>query len=300
MSHKLDHMHLMSLFVAIVRQGSFAAAAKQLNITATKASKDIRYLEQTLDTQLLNRTTRSVNLTCQGELYFKTAVEIVELYEQTLDTLAANKLTLSGELRITAPQLWGTHVLTPILLKFKTAYPNVSLIADYSNATADLVRDNLHVAFRSTKLKDEPYLARYIADDNQALCASSGYLTQAGMVQTLKDLDTHQLITLNQNHSSQNTWTFSDKGQNINYHCRGALAMSSKDAIFQAVKQNFGISLLPEYLIAADIEQGNLQRVLPHYQLTTKAFYALYTQRRKDSALVNRFIDFVIEAIKSQ
>ena len=177
MNHKLNHLYLMKLFVAIVQHGSFSRAAIALKVTATKASKDIRHLEKTLDSQLFNRTTRSVNLTDSGEVYFKSAIDILDLHSQMIDNINVMKSTLNGELRVTAPSLWGEVILVPIILLFKEIYPQVKFIADFSNDTNDIFRDNIHIAFRSTELENEPYLARFIAKDEYILCANPDYLS---------------------------------------------------------------------------------------------------------------------------
>lgn len=156
--HKLDNLYLMRLFTLIVRLGSFAAAARQLQITAGKVSKDIHFLEQRLQTRLLHRTTRSLTLTDDGELYFQQAERILELNEQLLDSLSQRRHELAGELRITAPELWGELVLTPVLLGFKAKHPQVSIVAEFSNRAVDLLQDGFHIAFRSTRLSSEPIL----------------------------------------------------------------------------------------------------------------------------------------------
>ena len=116
--HKLDTLYLMRLLVAIVRCGSFAAAAAQLGITPSKASKDLRHLEQSLGSVLLSRTTRRVQLTDAGELAYRQADQMIALHEQLLDGLQRRRSALCGELRITAPDLWGEVVLTPVPVSY--------------------------------------------------------------------------------------------------------------------------------------------------------------------------------------
>jgi len=295
MTHKLDHMHLMRLFVAINQHGSFASAAAHLNITATKASKDIRYLEESLETNLLHRTTRSLQLTDSGEVFFNKALEILELHGQLLDSINTMKTSLSGELRITAPELWGKIELLPLILAFKQIYPEVAFIAHFSNEPSDLNRDNFHIAFRSTELKNEPYLARHISRDESVLCASEHYLEVSPGVASPQDLDTQQMITLAQHNTHHDQISFIYHGQRLTQHVTGSLCFSNKEAIFETVKAGHGIAVLPKYLVQADITAGRLVEVLPDYQLESADFYALYTQKRKESALVNTFIDYVCQ-----
>lgn len=296
-NHKLDTLYLMRLLVAITRFGSFAAAATHLGITPSKASKDLRHLEQSLGTVLLSRTTRKVQLTDAGELAYRQADQMIALHEQLLEGLQRNRAALSGELRITAPDLWGEVVLTPVLLRFRATHPDVRLIVDFSNRTADLLRDNLHVAFRSTELGTEPYLARPVARDDLVLCASDTYLASRPPLTRPQDLQQHSLITRSQDYSRHEHWTLLHKGSEIPLEVAGELAFSNKKAIHAAMRQGLGIACLPRYLVARELADGTLSEVLPAYSPKGAHFYALYTQRRAESALVGHFLDYVIDEL---
>ncbi len=296
-NHKLDTLYLMRLLVAITRFGSFAAAATHLGITPSKASKDLRHLEQSLGTVLLNRTTRKVQLTDAGELAYRQADQMIALHEQLLEGLQRNRAALSGELRITAPDLWGEVVLTPVLLRFRATHPDVRLIVDFSNRTADLLRDNLHVAFRSTELGTEPYLARLVSRDDLVLCASDTYLASRPPLTRPQDLQQHSLITRSQDYSRHERWTLLHKGSEIPLEVAGELAFSNKKAIHAAMRQGLGIACLPRYLVARELADGTLCEVLPAYRPKGTHFYALYTQRRAESALVGHFLDYVIDEL---
>ena len=296
-NNKLDTLYLMRLLVAITRFGSFAAAATHLGITPSKASKDLRHLEQSLSTVLLSRTTRKVQLTDAGELAYRQADQMIALHEQLLEGLQRNRAALSGELRITAPDLWGEVVLTPVLLRFRATHPDVRLIVDFSNRTADLLRDNLHVAFRSTELGTEPYLARPVARDDLVLCASDTYLASRPPLTHPQDLQQHSLITRSQDYSRHERWTLLHKGSEIPLEVAGELAFSNKKAIHAAMRQGLGIACLPRYLVARELADGTLSEVLPAYSPKGAHFYALYTQRRAESALVGHFLDYVIDEL---
>ena len=299
MTNKLDTLYLMKLFSAICQFGSFSAAAAQLQITASKATKDIQYLEQQVATTLLNRTTRNISLTDAGELYYLKSQEIIELHEQLLDSLRNQKHVLAGDLRIAAPELWGEVVLTPIMLAFKQRHPNVRFIADFSNEPSDLLRDNIHIAFRSTQLTSEPYIARYISDDDYVMCASPDYLTHSPDLTTPEDLLRHKLIVLSSKGRITDKITFQRGDQILHQHLLWDMALTHKKAMMHAVTLGLGIAVLPRYLVAQALAQGTLVEVLSGYKIQGSSFYALYTQRRKDSNLVNQFIDFVIENVRA-
>lgn len=246
---------------------------------------------------LLSRTTRRVQLTDAGELAYRQADQMIALHEQLLDGLQRRRSALCGELRITAPDLWGEVVLTPVLLRFRADHPEVRIIADFSNTPADLLRDNLHVAFRSTELGTQPYLARPIAVDDLVLCASADYLDRHPPLTTPQDLHQHSLITRSQEYGRHECWPLLAQGREIPLEVAGELAFSSKKAIHQGMRQGLGIARLPRYLVAAELAEGVVREVLPDYRPKGAHFYALYTQRRAESALVGHFLDYVIEAL---
>jgi len=299
MQSKLNQIYLMKLYIAIVQKGTFAEAARALNVAAAKASKDVLYLEESLNCVLLNRSTRSLSVTDAGELYYQSALDIIEMHSQLLDNLAMLKNTIAGELRITAPALWGEVVLAPLIIAYRQCYPQVRFSADFSNETVDIFKENIHIAFRSTHLKDEPYLARYIAEDEFVLCASKDYLATKAYINTPADLSQLDLITLNSNDSQYDSIEFIYKDQVIHQHLSGELHFNNKQVIYEALKQGIGYAVLPRYLVAKELKAGSIVAMLNDYEIKGAAFYALYTQRRKDSALVNHFIDFVIQSVKS-
>lgn len=299
-NHKLDTLYLMRLLVAISRFGSFAAAASHLGITPSKASKDLRHLEQSLGAVLLSRTTRRVQLTDAGELAYRQADQMIALHEALLDGLQRRRQSLCGELRITAPDLWGEIVLTPVLLRFRVSHPEVRLIADFSNHRADLLRDNIHVAFRSTELHSEPYLARPIVPDELVLCASQGYLASHPPLHQPQDLLQHSLITRSRDYDRHERWILLHQGSEIPLEVAGELAFSNKKTIHQAMRQGLGIARLPRYLVASELADGSVGEVLPDYRPKGAHFYALYTQRRADSALITHFLDHVIRELGGQ
>lgn len=297
MTHKLNHLYLMQLFVAIVQSNSFSGAAKKLKVAATKASKDIKYLEQSLDCKLLNRTTRSVNVTDVGEMYYKSALEILEMHSQMIDNIKMTKNTICGELRISAPELWGELVLAPIIINFKKQHPDVKFIVDLSNEKVDIYEDNIHIAFRSTDLKKEPYYSKHIIADEFIMCASSDFVLSNSPIGSPQDLDNHPFIALIQKHSQLDKIDFIHNDTNIKHHIKGELLFNNKKVIFKAIKAGLGIAVLPKYLVRKDLESGSLIEIMPDYKIKGSNFYALYTQRRKDSSLVNHFIDFVCDQI---
>ncbi|OMH37998.1 LysR family transcriptional regulator [Motiliproteus sp. MSK22-1] len=290
---QIDRIYLMQLFVKIIHLGTFSAAADKMGIAASKATKDIQQLEKDLGSVLLNRSTRSIGITNAGELYYDAAMEILASYDGLLDNLNYIKNRLTGELRITAPELWGNIVLTPLVFEFKKKYPDVSIRASYSNDIVDLIRENIHIAFRSTNLTNEPYLSKRISTDRSVLCASTEYIKKNTLPEQLSDLEKLDYITFSHSENTYNRLEFDYQGSLQSITLTGSLTFNSKKSVYDAVVRHQGAAVLPNYIVQQGIEEGTLVTLLPGYSLQSKNFYAFYTQRKKDSALVGKFIDFV-------
>jgi len=196
-------------------------------------------------------------------------------------------------LRITAPALWGEVILAPIIIAYKQRFPLVKFSADFSNDTIDIFQENIHIAFRSTNLRDEPYLARYIGEDEFVLCASKEYLSSSIEPKIPQDLAFLNFVTLTSRGSQFDRIDFIYKDQAIHQHLKAELHFNNKQVIYETVKAGLGYAVLPRYLVNKEMELGSLVEMLPNYKIKGATFYALYTQRRKESALINHFIDFV-------
>ncbi|MFD2205896.1 LysR family transcriptional regulator [Kiloniella antarctica] len=295
---QIDKIYLMQLFVQIVHLGTFSAAAQKMGVTPSKASKDIQQLEKTLGSVLLNRSTRSIGITSAGELYYDTAIEVLASYDGLIDNLNYIKNRLTGELRLTAPELWGNIVLSPLIFEFKKIYPDVSIRANYSNEVIDLFRENTHIAFRSTTLRNEPYLSKRICSDDTVLCASPEYLQRTAIPKKLDDLSELDFITFSQTVNTYNSLEFMINGVEQRVTVNGSLSFNSKKSIYDAVLNHLGVASLPSYLVKQNLLEGHLVQVLPEFHIQSLYFYAFYMQRKKESILITTFVDFIQESIQ--
>ena len=204
---------------------------------------------------LLSRTTRRVQLTDAGELAYRQADQMIALHEQLLDGLQRRRSALCGSCASRRRSLGrsgadsGAAALSP-------DHPEVRIIADFSNTPADLLRDNLHVAFRSTELGTQPHLARPIAVDDLVLCASADYLDRHPPLTTPQDLHPAQPHHPQPGVRPPRALAPACPGARIPLEVAGELAFSSKKAIHQGMRQGLGIARLPRYLVAAELAEG--------------------------------------------
>jgi DNA-binding transcriptional LysR family regulator len=293
-----DRLYLMKLFVEIIHLGTFKAAAQEMGITQSKATKDIKRLEASLGSILLNRTTRSVGITRAGEIYYDAAINILGDYDKLIENLNFAKNRLSGELRITAPQLWGDVVLTPLIVEFKRKYSDVSVVANYSDHFVDLYRENVHLAFRATIPEDEPYLSQKICADTTVICASSRYFDESNIPEVPGALENLDFITYGQEINRYSRLVLKRGGQTSTVTVSGKLSFSSMRSVYSAMRKGLGVASVPMYLAQSDIQDGSVVELLPEYELQKVWFHAFYTERKKDSKLASTFIDFVRERTK--
>jgi DNA-binding transcriptional LysR family regulator len=190
-------------------------------------------------------------------------------------------------------------ILASIILALKKKYPKVRFIADFSYKTSDIFRENIHIAFRSTEHKKEPYLAPYICKDEYTLCASRDFLEQHKIIKSLEYLNNHQMIVFTKKGSVIDRFEFTYQQQVVQHNVSSDLSFNSKNAIYKAVMMDCGIAILLKYLVAKELISGGIIEVHPKYKIKGLSFYALYTQRRKESALVNTFIDYVCDTINA-
>lgn len=292
----MNHLHLMKLFIEITNEGSFTGGARRLGITASKATKDIHKLEESLQSKLLNRTTRKLGLTDAGLTYYRKATEILELYDSMQDEVLGLKGHLSGKLRITATETWGQVNLQPLIIEFVKAHPNVQIEAFFTDRVIDIYRENIHIAFRYMLPSNEPYLSRYIVPQYLYICASADYIAQHGLPETLDDLQAQNFVCYLPIEKTRTHFDVTLEGVTKSIYLKGSLSFDCMKSVYQAVKQGFGVGFISDYLIPEEeFTSGRLIRILPSAILAKKSYYALYSQKKSESRLVTEFVNFAVK-----
>ncbi|MEN8167030.1 MAG: LysR family transcriptional regulator [Pseudomonadota bacterium] len=282
----------LALFVAIVRAGSFAAAAQRLGLTTTKVSRRLAELEDSLGVRLLNRTTRSLSLTDAGRRYLEDVAPIVEAIERANRAVTRTRQEVEGRLRITAPQLVGELLVMDWVLDFQRRYPRVAVDLELDNYFANLPATGIDLAFRVGPLADSSLVARHLFDSQLRLVATHEYLASVDCPvdpQGLESLDA--IITARD--PGPVTWTFTKKGKECRLHPRGRLRVNDLRRALQAVQSNHGLALLPELLVGPLLKQGKLEELLPDWSVPVIPIHLVYSSRRLLTLAQQAFIDFV-------
>jgi len=284
----MEHLNDMALFVEVAKARSFRRAAEAAGVPNSTLSRRISALEQAIGLRLLNRTTRKIELTEAGQLYFERSMRIVEEARLAHEQLGAMVAQPTGVLRVSLPVDFAAIYLTPLLAEFARRYPGISFELDLTPRRVDLVAEPFDVAIRMGELSDSGLIARQLARVPRYLYASPGYLKQAGEPREPADLSQHQCLSM----PRAGAWTLQSRTKTIDVAAAGRFTLNSVGMICRLAVQDQGIALLSEAIAADDVARGQLRRVLPKWQASPISVYAI-TATRLLPAKTQRFIEFL-------
>ncbi|MDB5980469.1 MAG: transcriptional regulator [Pseudomonas sp.] len=285
----------LPFFYLLAKKGSLAATARELGVTPPAISKRLSALEARLGVRLVNRTTRSMSLTAEGELYFTHASRILAQIDEVEQLISSSRATPKGLIRVNASLGFGRRHIGPALAAFFARYPEVEVQLEISDHPLDLATHGFDLGIRFGSLPDATFHARKIASNRRLLCASPLYLEKHGAPKRLADLQQHNCIFIRQNESPYGVWRFThgDRTQNIKVH--GALGCNDGEVALNWALEGFGILLRAEWDIARYVRSGRLRLVLEDQTPTRADVYAVYPQQSHLSARVRSLIDFLVE-----
>jgi DNA-binding transcriptional LysR family regulator len=295
---KPDHTADMEFFVLMARHGSLAAAARALDLTPPAATKRLAQLEARLGVRLVNRTTRRISLTGEGETYLAHATRILASIREMEDAVAGGRAAPRGLLRVNATLGFGRTTIAPIVSAFAKRYPQVEVQMEVTDRPVDLVESGYDLAIRFGALPDKRLNARRVMSNRRFLCASPLYLERHGTPSTLADLARHRCIVHRQNDEAHGVWRFyagegEEHGEVVKVH--GALSSNDGDIVLGWALDGHGILVRSEWDLARYVESGRLHIVLPDYRLPSADLYVYYLNRRNQAARTRAFIDFLAE-----
>ena len=285
----------LAFFSLLARQPSLAAVAQSLGVTPPAVSRRLAALEKRLGVRLLNRTTRRLSLTPEGERYLEEGEQILRDIERLERSLAASRDTPRGLLRINATFGFGRRHLSPLLSDFARLYPEVEVLLQLTDRPLDLAEHAMDIGIRFGAPPDARILARKIASNRRLLCASPAYVAAHGTPQQPRDLQTHACLVIRENNHTFNNWQLSDGRQQVTVKVSGPLSSNHGEIAVDWALAGHGIVLRSEWDIAADLRAGRLVRVLPDWLGSSADIHAIYPPGLHLSAKVRVFLDFLAE-----
>ncbi|MCV4340655.1 LysR family transcriptional regulator [Pseudomonas capsici] len=247
----------VEVFAAIAESGSLSGAARRLGLSPMAVSRRLAFLERELEVRLVHRTTRSVALTPEGEVFLPFSKTLLGVSEAAKVTLRANAGTASGVLKVTAPTVFGQAVIMPLIPQLLAEHPALQIDLHLSDSIVDIVSLGIDVAIRIATLRDSGLVARSLAPNPRVLCASPVYLEQHGAPTTLADLRRHRCIALH----GMPHWPFVQQGETVGFKGESLFSANSVEAVRTASKQGLGLAMLTYWDVRDDLEDESLRLV---------------------------------------
>ncbi len=291
----IDHASEMAAFVRVVDTKGFSAAAPSLGLTPSAVSKLVTRLERRLGVRLLQRTTRALHLTEDGEVFYAAAQRIVAEIETLENQIAGQSGNPHGVLRVTTSLAFSTHQLTPVLPEFLARHPLIELDLLPTDRVIDMVEEGVDIAIRIGRLADTSFMARKIGEDKRLICAAPAYLARHGTPRRPADLARHNCI-VSRERAYLNRWPFRIDGQVSEIEVAGRIAVNEGEMQMQLALQGIGIVRLTRLTMARAIRDGALVRLLDDYSADEPVgIHAVYPHRRHLAPKVPAFVNFLIE-----
>jgi len=288
----------MEVFVRVVEQGGFSAAARACRMTPSAVSKLVARLEARLGVRMVNRSTRRFQLTPEGAAFYERSVAVLADLDEA-EREASSGAQPSGRLRVNSNVPVGTHLLLPIVPAFLACHPQVSLDIALTDRVVDLLEDRTDVALRSGPLKSSRLVARKLGQTRLMVVASPAYLARVGMPRTPADLANHNCLAFSYARAV-NGWPFTRRGRRAEVMPQGNTQISDGEALRAVAVAGLGVARLAAFQVRADLDAGRLVPVLEDYDPgETEDIHAVYVgQGAHLPARVRAFLDFLVAHVK--
>ncbi len=283
----------IAIFVKVVDAGSFTGAAKSLGLPKSTVSRKITQLEERLAIRLLQRTTRTLSLTDTGSAYYQQCSRIINDVQEANIAVTEMQSKPVGLLRITAPVLFGSLVLSDLVSDFLQGNPDIQIDMVLTDQPLDLIQEGIDVAFRVGTLADSSLIARSLGSVNLITCASPEYLEKHGKPTHPQELQSHHVLSWGQN----NTWEFDDPDK-LTLELKPRVKVNDAFSLHKLALNDLGVVRLPAFLCADDIKAGKLKPVLCDWSYRASPIHALYPSNRHLSVKVRSFVDYIVDVLR--
>lgn len=292
----MDRFDAMTAFARVVETGSFTKAAVTLRMSKTTVTQLVQQLEARLRVKLLNRTTRKVNVTADGAVYYERVLALLADLQDAETRLPSADTAPRGYLRIDVPSPLASMVLVPALPDFYAQYPDIQLDMGVSDRPIDVIAENVDCVLRGGPIADQSLAARHVADLQLGVYASPAYLEHAGWPAHPRDLEQepHRVVGFR--------WTSTGRklplqlerdGETVSVQGRYALALDEGNAYVAAGVAGLGALWLPEYMARRPVERGELVRLFADWRIAPMPLYAAWPPHRHVSPRLRAFVDWV-------
>ncbi|MTI09948.1 LysR family transcriptional regulator, partial [Curvivirga aplysinae] len=285
----MDKLANMQAFEAVGRTGSFAEAARKLNVANSVISKRVKDLEDFLGSQLLIRTTRQVNLTDTGYSYLEYVSRILNEIEEVEARIQYKIDKPSGTIMLAAPLSFSLQFLGPTIASYLDKYPGVEIKTYLSDRSVNLMNEGYDLAIRTGPLKDSSLIAKKLVNCRRVICASPDYFKKYGKPHLPQDLKDHNCLSY-LNLADGKAWPYMENGKRKWQNVSGNFSSDNGDLLYEAALASHGITFLPTFIVGEAIQTGKLITVLNEYEETDFNIFAVYQHTRHLSTKIRTFI----------
>ena len=284
-------------FMTVVAEGSFAKAGDRLGIGRSAVSRGVQKLETQLGVRLISRTTRSLSLTSEGQLFHAHCKPGIEYISQALEGMRdLREGPPRGTLRICSAVGFGRKIVAPLIKGFRNAYPEVEVDLMLNDGQTDFVADNVDVSFRNGRIEDSQIIAKLLFPMQMLVCASPDYARKNGMPRSIDELSSHRCINFRFASGRIYEWEFKVDGQLRKSTPKASLTFNDADLVLSAVLEGQGIAQMAGYQICDLLREG---RLLAQYMSDGRGHYLCYLNRLHLPSRARVFIDHMTTAIRA-
>ncbi len=294
----MDRFHLLTVFVAVAEEESFAAAARRLALSPPAVTRAVAALETHLGVKLLARTTRFVRATEVGMHYLAHARRILTELDEADDAATGMHGQPRGHLSVTAPALFGRMYVMPQVVAYLRRYPEMTVSTLLLDRLVNLIEEGMDVGIRIGELPDSGLHAIPVGNIRRVVCATPDYLAAHGTPQYPADLMQHTIIASN-TLAAHLDWAFAEGKSTLSVRLHPRLSTSTNESAITAALSGFGIVRQMSYQIAPYLASGQLQALLTPYETAPLPIHVLHREGRQASARVRSFVDLLVANLRA-
>lgn len=291
----MDRFQEMASFVAVVDAGSFVGAAEVLGLSKAAVSRHVAELEQRLGVRLLQRTTRRLSLTAEGEQFHARCKDLLATLDEAEAEVTARRGEPVGRIKVNAPLSFGVLHLAPLWGRFIERNPKVVLDITLSDRIVDLVEEGYDLAVRIANMPGSNLVGRCLAETRMVLCAAPEYLARHGTPTRPAELAAHRILAYSY-WSTGDEWRFTGPEGPVSVRIRPLLYANNGDTCRAAALDGQGVILQPDFIVGEDLRAGRLVELMPAYRSIRIGIHAVYPSRKYLPLKVRRLVDFLAEA----
>lgn len=295
-------LNAVRVFNQVVECGSFTLAAEELSMTKSTVSRKLSELEKYLGIRLITRSTRSMVLTAEGEKFYQSTLQMLEVMNNAELEVSSSQNLVQGPLNVVLPLEVGHQILAPYIHSFLHKYPDVHINLELSNREVDIIGEGIDLYAQVGELQDSNLISRYLGGCDRILVASPGYLRKFGDIKNHQDLKPpHQMIKVfNKAARYIPKWSpivEGDKSIDIELPCQ--LSVNTITVCEEACIDGLGVAVLPEFICKRNIQAGKLIHLLPDYKMPVVSVHLIYADRQLMPKRKKLFIDFLLAESRS-